>query len=68
VGALEQDLVWDAGGNAHDVAGGKLLTSAAQKLLKKQLQRQLTNAGVRSLLDCAEVVLRTKLLEIRERR
>jgi hypothetical protein len=29
VGAFEQDLVWDAGGDAHDVAGGKLLTSAA---------------------------------------
>lgn len=29
MGALEQDLVWDAGRDAHDVAGGKLLTSAA---------------------------------------
>ena len=28
MGALEQDLVRDAGGDAHDVAGGKLLTSA----------------------------------------
>ncbi len=29
MGALEQDLVWDADGDALDVAGGKLLTSAA---------------------------------------
>src|SRR2546425_932396 len=36
-------------------------------ILEKELQRQLPDPGLRSLLNGAEVVRRTKLLEVRKR-